>query len=524
MSSTRHKQGNTKIVEDIVRPPFEYHRTWRDSPLPKGTAFQSPRPVDSAEAIPPPSVWRDEIPEAFWDGHPDAIACYRRAWEIVGSKIHAPEQGSGFTRNYVFTKFSGAVFVWGSCFITMFGKYGTGAFPFIRMLENFYGAQDSDGFIPRELDISNGRSAFARDDPSSVGGNIFAWAEWQWYRFSGDKSRLAEVYPALLAYHCWMRSHRTWQNGTYFSSGWGCGMDNIPRIDSKLYSPEFEHGHLSFVDVTFQQVFNARLLLRIAETIGVETGRDELREEADRLTRFANERMWDEDAGIYKDLDRDGHQIACSHIGAFWALIAGIATHERARRLLATIEDPARFAVACGTASTSKDDPGFDPDGGCYWRGGVWCMMEYMIAEGFYACGLGEAAHRLARRHVDAVAEVFAKTGSIWESYSPTTVAPGKIYGQLVRNEFVGFSGIAPIAMLIEHVFGIRASVDRIDWDLRLPEAHGVRNLRLCDGTLVDLECDAAPTDGSQRQIRVRASRPIPIYVNGIATQASRVC
>ena len=151
-------------------------------------------------------------------------------------------------------------------------------------------------------------------------------------------------------------------------------------------------------------------------------------------------------------------------------------------------------------------------------------MMEYMIAEGLYACGLGEAAHRLARRHVDAVAEVFAKTGSIWESYSPTAAEPGKIYGQLVRNEFVGFSGIAPIAMLIEHVFGIRATVDRIDWDLRLPEAHGVRNLRLGNGTLVDLECDAAPTDGSQRQIRVRASRPIPIYVNGIATQASRVC
>ena len=31
--------------------------------------------------------------------------------------------------------------------------------------------------------------------------------------------------------------------------------------------------------------------------------------------------------------------------------------------------------------------------------------------------------------------------------------------------------------MLIDHVFGIRASVDRIDWDLRLPEAHGVRRL-----------------------------------------------
>jgi hypothetical protein len=141
-------------------------------------------------------------------------------------------------------------------------------------------------------------------------------------------------------------------------------------------------------------------------------------------------------------------------------------------------------------------------------------MMEYMIAEGLAAQGLGEGAHRLARRHVEAVAEVFAKTGSIWESYSPTAVEPGKIYGQRVRNEFVGFSGIAPISLLIEHVFGIRATVDRIDWDVRLPEAHGVRHLRLGDGTLVDLECGPAPSDGSSRKIDVRASRPVPVYVH----------
>ena len=68
------------------------------------------------------------------------------------------------------------------------------------------------------------------------------------------------------------------------------------------------------------------------------------------------------------------------------------------------------------------DDPKFDPDGGCYWRGGVWCMMEYMIAEGLAACGLADAAHRLARRHVEAVTEVFRRTGTFWESYSPTAV------------------------------------------------------------------------------------------------------
>ena len=142
-------------------------------------------------------------------------------------------------------------------------------------------------------------------------------------------------------------------------------------------------------------------------------------------------------------------------------------------------------------------------------------MMEYMIAEGLAACGLADAAHRLARRHVEAVTEVFRKTGTFWESYSPTALEPGRIWGQLVRNEFVGFSGVAPIALLLEHVLGIRATVDRIDWTVRLPEAHGVRRLRLGDGTLVDLECAARSSLSEPPRVVVRSSRPIPVFVNG---------
>lgn len=504
-----------EIVEDIVRHPMDYHRTWSDSPILEGSAFRVKRPVDPPGSIPPPEAWSEGTPKPFWDGHDDVIACYRRAWEIAGTKIRGPEPGSGFTRNYLFTKFSGALFTWGCCFISMFGKYGAGVMPLIRALDNFYGSQDSDGFIPRELDITTGRSAFERQDPSSVGGNIFAWAEWQWHLFSGDVERLREVYPALLAFHLWLRKHRTWQNGTYFASGWGCGMDNIPRMDTSIYNEAFDHGHLSMIDVTCQQILNARLLLKIARTIGTDMGCATLADEVESLTRFVNERMWDEESGIYKDLDRDGRRIACQHIGAFWALLAGVAPSDRARRLIDALEDPKRFRAVCGTASTSMDDPRFDPDGGCYWRGGVWSIAEYMIAEGLVACGMSDDAHRISRRHVEAVAKVFHDTGSIWESYSPMAYAPGKIYGKLVRNEFVGFSGVAPIAMLIEHVFGIRTAPGRIDWDVRLTEAHGVRGLRLGDGTLVDLSCEARTSSSEKPRVTIRSSREIMVFVNG---------
>ena len=48
------------IVEDIVRAPYEHHRTWADSPLLKERAFaRRDAPLDRAEDIPPPEAWRE---------------------------------------------------------------------------------------------------------------------------------------------------------------------------------------------------------------------------------------------------------------------------------------------------------------------------------------------------------------------------------------------------------------------------------------------------------------------------------
>lgn len=490
-----------------------FFRTYRRDESIADSPFRRIAP-ETAAAVPPADVWRTGVPEPFWDGHDEVVACYRRAWEIVGTKIRAPEPGSGFRRAFVYTEFSSAVFIWGSCFITLFGRYAAGSFPFIRMLDNFYAHQEADGFIPRQLGVRDGRSQFERMDLSSTGGNLFAWAEWEWCRFTGDDSRLAAVYPVLLSYHRWLRLHRTWRDGTYFSSGWGCGMDNIPRMDAARYSPEFDHGHLAFVDVTLQQIFNARTLVKIAKAAGVSEGVAELEEEASALTELANSLMWDEDEGVYADLDRSGRRVACPHVGAFWALLAGVAPPERARRLAETLADPSRFAAPCGTASLSMRHPGFAADGGNYWQGGVWCMMDYMIASGLRECGLDAEAHALSRRAVEGVARVFADTGTIWESYSPTGFAPGKVWGALVRREFVGFSGIVPIAGLIEHTLGIRVRADGIDWDVRLTEAHGVRRLRFGGGAEAELFCAARASADEKPAVTFRCSRPVPLRVH----------
>lgn len=463
----------------------------------------------SVKALPSAADWVEKTPRVIWEGHASVEDAFSSAWTMVGEKIRHPAAGTNFKRDFVYTPFGKSVFVWGSCFITMFGEYAANVFPFIEQLDNFYASQAKDGFIPRQLGIFDGRSQFAPSDLSSVGGNLFSWAELEWSRFSGDCSRLKRVYPVLLAYHRWLRENRTWKDGTYFSSGWGCGMDNIPRLDETRYNPAFHHGFLSWVDVTMQQVFDARNLLEIANRCGLPRAA-ELEEEIAALTRIANERMWDEELGLYCDLDRDGRRVRVRHIGGFWALLAGVAPPDRARRLAETMASDA-FAAPCGTRSLAKGEKGYEPDGGNYWRGGVWCITDWMCVRGLAAAGLSDSAHALARRQVEAVASVFESTGTIWESYDPEGLAAGKVYGQSVRSDFVGFSGVTPIAMLLRDVFGLEITPERITWKIRLLERHGVENLTLPDGNVVSLICEARISAVEKPVVHVTSTRPVEL-------------
>ena len=138
--------------------------------------------------------------------------------------------------------------MWDSSFILMFARYGTRFFPFQRTLDNFYAKQHPDGFICREIK-ADGADCFERYDPVSTGPNLMPWCEMVYYHQFGDMERLHKVFPVLCSYYKWLRLNRTWRNGTYWSSGWGTGMDNMPRVPNG-YSPIYSHGPVSYTHLT----------------------------------------------------------------------------------------------------------------------------------------------------------------------------------------------------------------------------------------------------------------------------------
>src|SRR5512133_3049565 len=164
----------------------------------------------SHEELPSFAQIREILPRISWGDHAAEMACYWRAWELAFSNLKQPTFENDYVSNYCDTAFNGNLFMWDSSFITGFGGYGRRAFNFQKTLDKFYRKQHRDGFICREISEADGTDTFHRFDPSSTGPNILAWAEWNDYLKTGDTERLKWVFPALVAYHQWLRVYRTW--------------------------------------------------------------------------------------------------------------------------------------------------------------------------------------------------------------------------------------------------------------------------------------------------------------------------
>jgi len=250
-------------------------------------------------------------------------------------------------------------------------------------------------------------------------------------------------------------------------------MDNQPRIPEGC-NPWVDHGHMAWLDACSHAVLSARTLLNMKKAI-VEAGGggnqwdtdlSDLEEEVKHLTAFINEAMWDDGTGFYHDRrlskltghnkgKRAGLASEVKSIGAYWTLLAGIVPHERVERFVSHLNDPSEFKTFHRTPALSRDHPKFNERDGDYWNGGVWAPTNYMVLRGLTKYGLDDLAHEIASNHHQVVIDVFKKTGTVWENYSPSRTSPGSP----AKKDFVGWTGLTPIAVFLEYVLGLRANV-----------------------------------------------------------------
>jgi mannosylglycerate hydrolase MGH1-like protein len=483
--------------------------------------------------LPSFSQIRQTLPDPFWTDHSAAVACYWRAWELAFSNLKRPTSENDFVANYCDTAFNGNLFMWDSSFITCFGAYGRRAFNFQQTLDNFYRKQHADGFICREISTVDGLDCFHRFDPSSTGPNVLAWAEWNYYMKTGDYRRLEMVFSSLVAYHQWLRTYRTWQDGSYWSTGWGSGMDNLPRV-KKGDHVDWGNGHMTWVDATFQAILSGKVLLRIAALLKREAEVQDLQEEVQHLTDYSNKCLWNEPLNFYCDRFADGELSTMKHIGAYWALLAGCTPDLQVPEFIAHLENAAEFNRVHRIPALSADDPNYGGMGN-YWCGGVWAPTNYMVLKGLDEIRQNDLAHEIAKNHVENVVRVFESEDihwagaeqfrayfhltdleyddkhTLWENYAPDAIEPGSHS----KPGYVGWTGLPPIAVLLEDVFGIApdANSNQITWHIRLLDEHGVRHYPFGLSGLLDLKCNRRNSQLDRPLIEVHSDIPLTLKV-----------
>ena len=455
-----------------------------------------------------PPLFKDiksNLPQPLWPNRTDVIKCYWNAWEIAFSNLRGVTKENNFKEPYIDAAFNKHIFMWDSTFMLLFGRYGHNSFNFQGSLDNFYSKQHIDGYICREIDEANGIEIFEKFDPSSTGPNVIPWAEWEYYLNFKDTERLNSVFSPLLAYYQWFKTNRSWPDGSYYSSGWGCGMDNQPRIPAG-FSPMLSHAFMSWIDTSLQQIFAGKILLKMAKELNRQNEVEDVQQEVTQLNDYVNNKMWNNETSFYYDRFRNGSLSKVKSIASYWALLAEAVPEKNLKSFIAHLENPKEFDRIHRVPTLSADDPAYDPKGG-YWCGGVWAPTSYMVLRGLTKYKQDSLAYEIATNHLDNVVKVFNETGSLWENYAPDFVKGND------TKDMVGWTGIVPISVLFEYIFGIRPNVseNEIVWDIRMTDEFGVKKYPYKQHGLIDFWCAKRKKLTEQPKIKIHSDVPFTL-------------
>lgn len=468
------------------------------------------------------SKYKNLLPSPILESHPELVDLYWQSWRMAWEKVAFGSAENGFVPAYMEEGYSEQIFQWDSVFISMYGRYGKRLFPAMPTLDNFYLKQRPDGYIQRIYSKTTG-SEVVELNPKLTMTNppIFAWSEWDYYKITGDESRLKRVFPILSKYFIWIKKHQSSRlvPGMYWQTDWETGMDNMPRPNMEL---------AGCVDMTLQQALAAKYLALMAHKLGEFEKEKVWRTEHDSIRDIVNRLSWSVRDGIYYDVDRQKHLTGVKQIGSMWSLVSGVASTRQAESLVKHLRDPREFYRRHLFPALAASDPHYSKEAS-YWAGGVWAPTNYMTIKGLALYGYQNFARDAALNHLNNMYAVYASKidtnhidpneadgdyHTIWECYNPDKTCPCTradkyYYG---RQDFAGWTGVGPIALLIEQVIGmdIIGSENRVVWRLSDSNRVGLENFELKDA-IVSLV--AEPEKNKSRAIVAESTKPFRLSV-----------
>ena len=455
--------------------------------------------VITLKRIVPLDSYRSFLPNPVLDALPALVDLYWQSWRMAWDNVQFGNPRNHFVSAYMDEGYNEQIYQWDSIFMTMYGRYGKRLFPAMATLDNFYSKQEADGYIQRIYSETTGEKLLEPGtDYTVTNPPLFAWSEWDYYRMSGDSSRLARVLTVLEKYDAWIEKHQAspYVTGMYWTTGFDSGMDNMPRPNAEM---------AGWIDTSLQQVVAAKYLALISDKLNLKSKKtfwlNEVKRRGDNVNRWA----WNAADGTYYDVDKSGKQTGVLHIGAFWSLLSGVANPDQAKLLVGHLQNPKEFYRAHLFPALSASDTSFTT-AASYWAGGVWAPTNYMTIRGLVDYGYEDLAREAALNHLNQMSAVYNSDvdqdhidpneasnhqHTIWECYNPDRAIPctradAFYFG---RQNFAGWTALGPITLLIEQVLGLQiiGAENRVVWKISEEGRLGLENFELGKDNLVSL-------------------------------------
>ena len=461
---------------------------------------------------------KELLPEPVLEGHQEWIDLYYKAWELAYTNVEYVQK-EGWKPMLTCMPGVGITWQWDSCIMTFITNYANGTLNAFNNLDNLYRLRrESDGFMSMAYRIRTEDEAY----PGRINPPLMAWAEWEAYLISGDSSRFERVLPALEGCYSFIENNRRRGCGLYwFEDSGSSGMDNSPR--SGYPANDLKGSDVCHIDLGCQQALSAKCMSNMFRVLGNAEKAEFYAAEHKRICDLINRFHWSEKAGFYFDFFARGENpdakvklINTKTGAAFWALLCGAATGKRKEAMIAHLFNPDEFYTKVPFPALSKDDLNYDCTGG-YWLGGVWAPTNFAAIRGLHENGNQDLAREAAIRYLDAVTKVNQDPafGSIWEVYAPEAYRPATTEaGHFVREDFVGWSGIPPITMLIENIIGLNFNAEENTVIFRLipGQRGGLRNMKF-NGALVSVVCTEYQPRYGESIVEVETDKPIVLEV-----------
>ena len=323
-----------------------------------------------------------QLPQPILGNHPEWVKLHQFAWQLAATHIRSSR--GRFHMDAAWDPSLNYQWVWDTCFMALYCRYGGGEFPGVESLDNFYDLQREDGYISMTYDMDTGLEGWA----DRINPPLFAWVEWEHYRITGDSSRFGRATETIEKLMGWIdanrrnRPHRRLHASPpppsgqgesaksyslyFFEDGGSSGMDDSPRAPRV-----HEAGQMfDWVDLSSQMAHSFRLLGQMHAVQGNKERSEYWETRAAELGDLINSELWAERTRFYHDRYVPKNFLGHKTVAGFWPILAGICPPERLDALVGHLLDKREFNRPTPVPTLSADDVNYSPEGR-YWLGGV---------------------------------------------------------------------------------------------------------------------------------------------------------